>query len=478
MANLPAESVAQQALKLGLLTEPQFQECWENMDLKSASAETLLRFLERKVYLTPWQSQKLLKGETDGYFLGGYRLLYKIASGSFGRVFRADDPHTGTVVAIKVLRRRFSEEKRTITLFEREGQVGRSLRHPNIVSILAVDRDVPSQQYYLVMEFVEGGNLRDFLAIRKKLQPFEALRLLEDAASGLAYAFSVGVTHRDLKPTNILISAQGAAKLVDFGLAGMFGAEEDGKQGKMYRTVDYAGLEKATSVKPGDPRSDIYFLGCVFFEMLTGKSPLDRPADPNARMKKTRFDQALTAQPEDIAGPRSVLHLLQKMMAYNPQERYQTPAQLLDAIREVRAEVDGAANSTANRTVERSVFVVEKNARLQDALRDRFKKMGYRVFLAGEPYIALNRFRLKPYDALVLDAGEGNEESVETFEKIMTEAGRQNYLCGGILILSENQAPWQEKVQPRSNVAILVRPVNLKQVSEQLERFVPLNNRS
>jgi len=78
----------------------------------------------------------------------------------------------------------------------------------------------------------------------------------------------------------------------------------------------------------------------------------------------------------------------------------------------------------------------------------------------------------------VLDAGEGNEESVETFEKIMTEAGRQNYLCGGILILSENQAPWQEKVQPRSNVAILVRPVNLKQVSEQLERFVPLNNRS
>ncbi|HEV3204604.1 MAG TPA: serine/threonine-protein kinase, partial [Gemmataceae bacterium] len=297
MANLTAETVAQQALKLGLLAEPQFQECWENLDLTTASAETLLRFLERKVYLTPWQSQKLLKGENDGYFLGGYRLLYKIASGSFGRVFRADDPHTGMVVAIKVLRRRWSEEQRTINLFEREGKVGRSLQHPNIVSILAVDRDVASQQYYIVMDFVEGGNLRDFLAIRKKLEPSEALRLLEDAASGLAHAFSVGITHRDLKPTNILISSQGTAKLVDFGLAGIYGAAEDGKQGKMYRTVDYAGLEKATGVKPGDPRSDIYFLGCVFFEMLTGKSPLDRPADLRARMKKMRFDQALTLNP-------------------------------------------------------------------------------------------------------------------------------------------------------------------------------------
>src|SRR5262249_26790631 len=169
-------------------------------------------------------------------------VLYNIASGSFGRCVRADDPHTGVVVAIKVLRRRWSEEQRTIGLFEREGKVGRSLQHPNIVQILAVSRDTASAQYYIVMEFVEGGNLRDFLAIRKKLEPVEALRLLEDAASGLAYAYSLGVSHRDIKPTNILISTQGAAKLVDFGLAGIYSADVDGKSDRMYRTVDYAGL--------------------------------------------------------------------------------------------------------------------------------------------------------------------------------------------------------------------------------------------
>src|SRR5262249_2717447 len=218
MANLNVANLAQQAVQLGLLTETQVEEFRDLVEQSDGNPEPLLRALERKEYLTPWQSQKLLKGEVDGYFLGGYRLLYRIASGSFGRVFRADDPHTGTVVAIKVLRRRWSEERRTIDLFEREGKVGRSLQHPNIVSILAVARDIPSQQYYIVMEFVEGGNLRDFMAIRKKLEPKEALRLLEDAAAGLAYAHSLGVTHRDIKPTNILISTQGTAKLVDFGL--------------------------------------------------------------------------------------------------------------------------------------------------------------------------------------------------------------------------------------------------------------------
>src|SRR5262249_55039535 len=161
------------------------------------------------------------KGDQDGYVLGGYRLLYKIASGSFGRVFRAADPLTGRIVAIKILRKRWSEDPHNIELFEREGRVGLSLRHLNIVEILAVSRDGATGQYYIVMEFVEGGNLRDFLSIRKKLEPGEAVRLIEEAVAGLSYAYSKGLTHRDIKLTNILISTQGEAKLVDFGLAAM-----------------------------------------------------------------------------------------------------------------------------------------------------------------------------------------------------------------------------------------------------------------
>ena len=94
----------------------------------------------------------------------------KISSGSFGRVFRADDPRTGRVVAVKVLRRRWSEDQDKIDLFIREGKVGLTLKHPNIVEILAVNQDAATRQYYIVMEFVEGGNLREILQIRKKLE--------------------------------------------------------------------------------------------------------------------------------------------------------------------------------------------------------------------------------------------------------------------------------------------------------------------
>jgi serine/threonine protein kinase len=199
MAKLDAAAVAQLATRLRLVSDEQIRECWDELPAGTHTLEQLLRALERKGYLTSWQSSKLLKGETDGFFIGGYKILYKIASGSFGRVFRAEDPHSRSTVAIKILRRRWSEDPHKIELFDREGRVGLTLNHPNIVKILAVSKDVKTGQHYIVMEFVEGGNLRDFLAIRKKLEPLEALRFLEESSSGLAYAFSRGLTHRDMK---------------------------------------------------------------------------------------------------------------------------------------------------------------------------------------------------------------------------------------------------------------------------------------
>src|SRR5688572_27045063 len=102
--NLDASGIGQLALRLSLVTDDQVRDCLIELDDKKAPATDMLRLMERKKYLTPWQAKKLLKGELDGYFLGGYRILYKIASGSFGRVYRGDDPRTGQVVAVKVLR--------------------------------------------------------------------------------------------------------------------------------------------------------------------------------------------------------------------------------------------------------------------------------------------------------------------------------------------------------------------------------------
>ncbi len=477
MANVDAATLGQQMLKLGLVSQTQLQEAWEELGYAGGDAEFLLRILERKGYITPYQSQKLLKGDVDGYILGGYRILYKIASGSFGRVYRADDPQSGRIVAIKVLRRRWSEDEHTIELFEREGRLGLSLQHPNIVEVLAVNQDPITKQYYIVMEFVEGGNLRDFLGIRKKLKPAEALKLIEDAVSGIAHAYARGVTHRDLKLTNVLISTQGTAKLVDFGLAGIFsrkGLELDGGE-KVDRTVDYAGLEKRTGVKPGDIRSDIYFLGCVLYEMLTNRSPLLMTKDPRVRMSPQRFDNVPPMRREEVEAPPAVFQLVERMMSLDPQLRYQTPSQLLEAVRGARRDVAGPAPEADAKPTRRSVFVVQKDERLQTLMRRQFKDLGYRVFLAADPARAMDRFRQQPFDALVLDAGTTGSEGRFTFEKIMKEADRQAVPCAGILILAESQAEWSKEIESRPKVVVMVRPVTLKQVHRKLQALVPVS---
>jgi CheY-like chemotaxis protein len=468
MDNLDADAVAQHALKLGLLTPEQLQQALDEVGQRAGPAEPLLQALERKGILTPLQSQKLLRGDTTGFFLGGYRILYRIASGSFGRVYRGDDPRSGRIVAIKVLRHKWSADRHGVELFEREGKLGLNLRHPNIVEILTVNRDPVSKQHYIVMEFVEGGNLRELLRIRKKLEPAEALRILEDAASGLAHAASRGISHRDMKLTNVLLSSQGTAKLVDFGLAGMEEIVHKDEGGQVDRTVDYAGLERATSVPPGDIRSDIYFLGCVTFELLTGRPPLEATRDKRRRMLKERFSAVQPMGPEEVKGPPSLFRLVETMMSLDPRRRYQTPAQLLDAIREVRREVEPGAGKA---TVVRSLFVVERDEHLQDVMRQKFKERGYRVFLAADPSRALDRFRQQPFSGLIMDVRTVGEDGIGLGERLLDEAERTRTPLAAVYMLSDEQhaEKWADRIKSRPAVAVLVgSAVTLKELRHKL----------
>jgi CheY-like chemotaxis protein len=468
MDNFDPAAFRLQAIKVGLVTQEQFDEVYEELDVRDPPLPDVLRLLERKAYLTPWQSGKLLKGDADGFFLGGYRILYKIASGSFGRVFRAADPGSGRVVAIKVLRRRWSENPERIELFEREGKVGLKLKHDNIVEVLAVNKDPATSQYYIVMEFVEGSNLRERIRAQGRLDLDQALKLTEDAAAGLAYAYSRGVTHRDVKLTNILISTQGTAKLVDFGLAQFYaGSNREDERYRMERTVDYAGLERATGVKPGDVRSDIFFLGCVLFEMVTGRSPIELTKDRNARQAALRFQQVPALPFEEVRAPASVFSLVDTMLSLDPGQRFQTPSQLLDAVRGARRDVEGRAAGAA----QRSVYVVEGDEGLQERLRAGFKEAGYRVMVASDPTRALERYRQQPFDALVVDARTAGEDGRLVFQHILGEAAHRQLPCVGILMLGKDQADWAERIPPTKNSVVLVRPGNFKQLRDALEEL-------
>lgn len=485
--SLDASGIGQLAVRLGLLSEDQVRELIIELDDKHAPAEDLVRRAERKGWLSPWQGGKLMKGDLDGYFLGGYRLLYKIASGSFGRVYRSDDPRTGQIVAVKVLRNKWTLDKQKVDLFMREGKLGMTIRHPNIVSVLAVNQDAKTGQFFIVMEFVEGGNLRDILQIRKRLEVDETLRIMEECAAGLAYAHGRGLTHRDIKPTNILISAQGVAKLVDFGLAEI--SNTPAMAGSMHlerktnedvavdRTVDYAGLERATNQKAGDVRSDIYFLGSVLYECVTGYTLMPVTKDRQAKMQARRYqdvEDTLAKNGPDHGIQPPVMKLIEKMVAFEPKQRFQSPQQLLEAIQACRGELGGGSGVQVTRVPvgAKTLFAVESNEKFQAAFREKFKQHGYRVLISIDPEQALKRYQQQPYHALVVDAGALGEAGLKAFNRVLREADAMNLDVGGVLILNEEQLSWAAQAEHK-NTAVMVLPFTMKALIQQVYKLTP-----
>lgn len=483
--NLDASGIGQLGLRLGLVSDDQVRECLIELDDKTAPATDMLKLMERKRYLTPWQSNKLLKGDMDGYFLGGYRLLYKIASGSFGRVYRGDDPRTGQGVAVKVLRNKWTMDKQKVDLFMREGKLGLSIRHPNIVSVLAVNQDTKTGQYFIVMEFVEGGNLRDMLQARKKLLPEEALRIMEEATQGLAYSHARGLTHRDIKPTNILIAhATGQAKLVDYGLAEISQGSavhlqrQDDRDDDVAvdRTVDYAGLEKATNQKPGDVRSDIYFLGCVLYEMLTGSPLMPVTKDRQARMVARRYmdvEDTLRKNGPALGISPPLMRLLSKMVAFEPAQRFQTPTQLLEALQAARFEEGSSTGAARTPTGPKTLFIVESIPKLQDTFREKFKEVGYRVILSIDPGQAAKRYEQQAYHAVIIDARAVGPDGVRAYNDVLRVADNTGMEVGAILLLKAEQASWKTEARKHARGAVLIEPptISMKQLLGTLDRL-------
>ncbi len=482
-----ANDLAQLAVRCGLIEEGAARELLYEFDDPKGPATDFAKLMERKRLLTPFQSGKLLKGEADGYFLGGYRLLYKIASGSFGRVYRGDDPRGGRVVAIKVLRRRHLDTPKRIESFEREGRLGMSLDHPNIVRILNVGKDTATGAHFIVMDFVEGGNLRDILQIRKTVSADEALRIMEESVNGLAYSYSRGLTHRDIKPSNILLGTDKIAKLVDFGLAEMTDVPEvmvvgrkSEKDERAERTVDYAGLEKATGVPSGDVRSDIYFLGHVLYEMVAGAPLLPPTKNAHTRMSRRRFEEvepALEREARSRHLPPALVRLIAKAIALEPAQRFQTPIAFADAIKKCRLEVTGSDAGTLNsRRAEGplTIFVSEPNPKLQAVFREKLREYGFsRVIISIDPEQVVKRYVQQPYHACLIDAGALGREGVDAFKRVVREADAQQRDLAAVVLLNDDQRAWVDDAMSAGGGEVIVRPVTMTVLHEVLADHLP-----
>jgi serine/threonine-protein kinase len=486
---IPAQEVADRAYNLGLLHERQLQLVWAELGSRTVTADDFLQLCVRRELLTNYQVERLIRDEKTGFFFGDYKVLYFMGAGSFARVYRAVHKDSDQVVALKVLRKRFSDSPSQYGQFIREGELGRALRHKNIVPIYEVFSR--AKIHFLVMEFVEGRNLRDFVKVRKKVEPEEATRLVIEIAEGLDYAFvERGLTHRDLKMTNVLVSSNGQAKLVDFGLAAIEkGLSNDAwVQMPNARTIDYAALERATGVHKDDTRSDIYFLGCIYYHMLTGKAPLSETRDRARRLSRQRLEEVVPVQQVDPSVPNSVAVVVRNAMDLDPDRRYQAPKQMLAGLQEAsrrlregtadevvlepQAEPSAAVQPTTVKE-QHSIMVVESNAQLQDVFRDGLRKAGYRVLLTSDPQRALERFLddSRTAECVLFDAQATGKVALEAFNQLGDEA-RTNHVPA-LLLLGKPQQKWRQHAKTAKHRVVMSMPIKMKELRSALAQLIP-----
>jgi serine/threonine-protein kinase len=261
--------------------------------------------------------------------LGEYRLLRRLGEGGMGAVYLGYHEKLHRQVAVKVLNDLLASNQGYVDRFYREAKSGALLSHPNIVRTLSVGQDKATQKHYLVLEFVDGPTAHALLDQLGRLSVGDAVHLALDIARALEHAHSRNVVHRDIKPDNILITRSGVAKLVDLGLAKRTDEASHltaARQG--FGTTHYMPYEQAINAKYADGRSDIYALGATLYHLVTGSVPF--PGDNHLEVveKKNQgdFPPASSLNPEV---PSVLDHILSRMLARHPRNRYQTASELI-----------------------------------------------------------------------------------------------------------------------------------------------------
>jgi serine/threonine protein kinase len=275
-----------------------------------------------------------------GRTIGKYKIVEHLGRGGMAEVYKAHQEALDRYVAIKLMHSFLSDDQDFLSRFKREARNMAALNHPNIVSVY--DFDVEKQTYYIVMEYVSGGTLKEKLeklANRgEKLPLAEAVRTVLEIADALAYAHSRSMIHRDIKPANIMIDEDGKAVLTDFGIAKMLTGPSYTATGAMIGTPAYMSPEQGLG-QPGDERSDIYSLGVLFFQMATGRLPFDADT-PLAVVLKHVNDPVPLPVSFNPNIPTAIQSVILSGMAKEPAERFQSAHEFARALREAVREND------------------------------------------------------------------------------------------------------------------------------------------
>ena len=284
----------------------------------------------------------------DTLFDGRYRIQRKLGAGGMADVYLAEDQELGRRVAIKILNGRHANDDQFIERFRREAKNAAALNHPNIVSIY--DRGEAEDTYYIAMEFLDGRSLKELIVSRGKAPINVAIEYTRQILSALRFAHRHGIVHRDIKPHNVLVDGEGRVKVTDFGIA-RAGTSQMTETGSIVGTAQYLSPEQARGGEI-DPRSDLYSLGVVVYELLTGKTPFDGETPVEIAMKH------LSTEPKPPSKlrpdvPPELDKVVLRALAKDPDDRYQSADEMEADLERVARGAPVSAATAATQVLRR-----------------------------------------------------------------------------------------------------------------------------
>lgn len=333
MAVISAEEFFAVLEKSKLLTPSQLAEA-RDVAGDSDDPTTIARNLARQGIISRWQAGQLLAGRSS-FFLGKYRLIELLGRGGMGGVFLAEHVTMNRRVALKTISRQVSKDRLSLERFFAEARAVAALDHPNIVRAYSIDDE--GDRYYLVMEYVEGEDLQHLVDRDGPLDADRAIDYIRQAADGLDHAHQRKMIHCDVKPSNLLVTGQGVVKILDLGLARLGSSDSDVSSGddRVLGSVDYMSPELALKSPDLDGRADIYSLGCTLYFLLAGHPPFPQ-GTLHERILKHQTQEPVDIRVERPKVPGDLAAACEKMMAKQPENRYQTAAEVSLALAECR----------------------------------------------------------------------------------------------------------------------------------------------
>ena len=292
--------------------------------------------------------------------IGHYKIVGVLGAGGIGQVYEAIDEDLDRTVALKGLRREYSEDANFIERFRAEATSLARLAHPNITTLYSLHRD--GREVCMVMELVRGATLEVVLERLKRLEVRECLAVTDQIIAGLAYAHQMGVVHRDIKPSNAMITGSGVLKLMDFGIARVRGSKRLTREGSLIGTLSYLAPELAKGGE-GDERSDLYSLACVVYELISGYPPF--VSDSEYALIRAHVEQPPVLLSEKLPGlDAGFVEAVNRALAKDPDQRFASAAEFgqalgtaavhaesVNAVREIWNNTARLAPSVATRVV-------------------------------------------------------------------------------------------------------------------------------